>query len=48
MRFSGTDRDIAVAVIHILLGQKGTTLYNFKELSVATDQLTDLCLDNPN
>ena len=49
MRLSGTDRDVAIGVLHAyLLGKKGATTYNVEKLAEATDRFIDHCLDNPN
>ena len=48
MRLSGTDRDVAIGIVHaFLLGKKGTTVFNPDTLATATDEFIDYCLDNP-
>jgi hypothetical protein len=48
MRFSGADRDIAIAVYHgYMLGKKDTTKYVSEELALITDKVVEYCLDNP-
>jgi len=49
MRMSGTERDVAIGVLHaFILGKKGTTVVDVKKLSDATDRFIEHCLDNPN
>jgi hypothetical protein len=48
MRLSGTDRDIALALVHgYMLGKKSTTQYVVEELGEITDNFIDYCLDHP-
>ena len=47
MRLNGSDRDIAIGVLHgFLLGKKGTAKYSSEQLVKATDQFIEHCLDN--
>ena len=49
MRASGTDRDVAVGILHgYVQGTKGTTVYDASKLSTASDQFLEYCLDHPN
>ena len=49
MRMSGTDRELALAVLHaFILGKKGTTKFDVPKLTNATDEFIEFCLDNPN
>jgi len=48
MRFSGTERETAIAFLHgYRLGKKGTTQYSTETMSKAADKFVDYCLDNP-
>ena len=48
MRMSGTDRELALAVLHaFILGKKGTTKFDVPKLTNATDEFVEYCLDNP-
>jgi len=48
MRFSGQDRDVALALAHgYVLGKKGTTKFEIDTLAGITDKFIDYCLDNP-
>lgn len=45
---SGTDRDIALALMHgYMLGKKNKTQYVIEELGETTDNFLDYCLDHP-
>jgi hypothetical protein len=49
MRMSGTDRELALAVLHaFILGKKGTSKIDVPKLTNATDEFIEFCLDNPN
>lgn len=48
MRLSGTDRDIAIALLHgYMLGKKGAVSFVSSELSKLSNDFMEACLDNP-
>ncbi|WP_136808268.1 HdeA/HdeB family chaperone [Desulfosediminicola flagellatus] len=48
MRLSGSDRDIALALLHgYMLGKKNQTVYVVENLAEITDNFIDYCLDHP-
>jgi len=49
LKMSGTERDFTLVFYHgFMNGMKNDTIFNGPELSEATDQIIDHCIDNPN
>ncbi len=48
MRLSGTDRDIAMGILHgYVLGKKGATSFVSSELNAQSNEFFEVCLENP-
>lgn len=48
MKLSGSDRDIALALLHgYMLGKKNQTAYIVENLAEITDNFIEHCLDHP-
>ncbi|NVK40297.1 MAG: hypothetical protein HWE39_03570 [Oceanospirillaceae bacterium] len=48
MRLSGSDRDIAMALMHgYILGKKGETTFVSTELNQQSNEFFEVCLDQP-